>query len=118
MLRFILFLPAMLFLYTPPNPTVARTATALPAEHVVNVPSFSKEVFPIIQQKCNLETCHGGLQKPHLDKYEAVEKKANRIIKRIQHPRRPMPPATSPTQLKKAEIELISRWIELGAPEN
>jgi hypothetical protein len=47
-----------------------------------------------------------------------VEKKANRIIKRIQHPRRPMPPATSTVQLKKTEIELISRWIDLGAPEN
>ena len=118
MLRFILFLPTMLLACTAPNSTVAGIATELPGEPTVNVPSFSKEVFPIIQQKCNLETCHGGPQKPHFDKYEAVEKKANRIIKRIQHPRRPMPPATSTVQLKKTEIELISRWIDLGAPEN
>jgi len=118
MLRFILFLPSILFVYTIPNGTVAGIPNAPLSERVVNVPSFSKEIFPIIQQKCNVETCHGGPQKPHFDSYETISKKANRISKRIQHPRRPMPPPNATVQLKKPEIELISRWIEMGAPKN
>ncbi|HKK76876.1 MAG TPA: hypothetical protein VJ953_17500 [Saprospiraceae bacterium] len=82
------------------------------------VPSFQTEVFPLIQQKCAIPTCHGVSQRPYFTDYESIEKKASRIEKRITHPRRPMPPANADVELSAVEQQLILDWIVAGAPNN
>jgi len=93
-------------------------ATRPEAIPLTDPPSFVDDVFPIMEQKCNLEECHGGKEKPHFTDYEAVDKKAKRIGKRIIDRNLPMPPRKSTIRLTKEEIQILSQWVKAGAPNN
>jgi len=78
--------------------------------------SFSKDVLPIVQQRCALGGCHaagsvntGGA----LTNYTEINSKSARIKTSVLN--RSMPKGTS---LTTAEIQLISCWISSGAPNN
>ena len=81
-------------------------------------PSFERDIFPIIQQKCAVATCHGQSQRPYFSDYTAIEKKATHIEKRITNDRRPMPPTDAEVSLSPDEQQLILDWITAGAPNN
>ncbi|MGK7395512.1 MAG: c-type cytochrome [Candidatus Cyclobacteriaceae bacterium M3_2C_046] len=86
---------------------------------VKEVVSFEKEVLPIIQQTCAIETCHiGGQTPPNLTKYNRIRAWAQRIKLRVTLPRAPMPPKDSKVRLTQDQIDKIVTWIDQGANNN
>lgn len=111
----ILLLPILLAFQPYPDaspPSGDESAT------VHSVPSFKDDIFPLMQEKCNSEDCHGGKESPTFDSYEPVRQKAKRIAKRIVDINIPMPPNNSGVRLDIQEIQLIQRWVKAGAPDN
>lgn len=80
--------------------------------------SFSEDIFPLFQTKCNLEECHGKKEKPNYEDYEAIKKNVKRIRKRISDINMPMPPRKSEVKLERSELLMLLAWIKAGAPEN
>ena len=87
-------------------------------------PSFSEHVAPLIYAKCT--PCHrsGGSAPFALTSYEETKRKARQI--RIVTEERTMPPwlpsdgaraFSNDRSLQPQEIELLSRWVEAGAPQ-
>lgn len=81
------------------------------------IPSFANEVNPIIQANCAITGCHGTTQSPNLNTYTQISAQATRVKARVTSTSNPMPPAGS-SQLTNAEIDLIVRWVDGGAPNN
>lgn len=90
---------------------------------------FSREVLPILSNKCFL--CHGPDTHEDTDLrldiedraiadrggYRAVDRanpQDSTILERIHDPEAPMPPADAEKQLTDQEKQLISRWIQEG----
>ena len=73
--------------------------------------SFADDVNPIIESKCL--SCHSGTQFPDLRTYQGVSSNAG--IVKTQVVNRTMPIGGT---LTNAEIELISCWVDNGAPNN
>ena len=93
-------------------------------------PSFAGDVGPILRNRCN--TCHnadkakGGL---NLETFstamqgggsgkviEPGDADGSRLWELVSHSDQPFMPPKSP-KLPDAELDLIKRWIEAGAPE-
>ena len=102
--------------------------TAIAGEPV----SYNRDIRPILSKNCF--ACHGpdehsrqaGVrldvreyaigQKGGLKAIVPGDRAASRVMVRIRHPKRPMPPPETGNKLTPEEIELIGRWIEQGAP--
>lgn len=84
------------------------------------VPSFQKEILPIIESTCSIEDCHDGVQPPDLRTFKKIVKSAEEIKVRINDTRYPMPPEGVPDvrALTASEKQLLMKWIDNGAPEN
>lgn len=82
------------------------------------VPSFKMDIWPLMQQKCAVEECHGGKEPVKFTGYDSVKEKSKRIKKRVGNIMLPMPPNNSEIQLSKEETSLIKNWIAAGAPNN
>jgi len=101
--------------------------TAIAGEPV----SYNRDIRPILSKNCF--ACHGpdehsrqaGVrldareyatgQKGGLKAIVPGDRAASRVMVRIRHPKRPMPPPETGNKLTPEEIELIGRWIDQGA---
>ena len=99
-------------LMTPPEPTACELLAA----------SYADDIRPLMNSSCALSGCHvAGFSSGDFTGYAGLKAKVddgsvmNRAIVQLN-----MPPSNSPgpTSLTSTEIELLSCWIEAGAPEN
>lgn len=101
--------------------TTAQAQTAPPA-----APTFTKDIAPILQRSC--QSCHrqGEIAPMALTTYQEVRPWARSIKSRVVS--RDMPPFhvdrtigiqsfMDDPSLTDAEIQLISRWVDAGAPQ-
>ena len=107
---------------TPPLPTEATNTSAAENETSSPAVSFSADVFPILESRC--VQCHGpssargGVK---VDSYDAVmtivtpgDAEASSLVTVVVNgdmPRRG-------PKLLPSEIEIISTWVNAGAPDN
>lgn len=75
--------------------------------------SFDLTIFPLIQQNCAINDCHGGNQFPDFREFSVVQENAQRIKQQVVN--RTMPPDQSLTQ---AQIDSIVCWVDNGTPQN
>jgi hypothetical protein len=78
--------------------------------------SLNTNVFPIITANCAIPSCHGGAQQPLFTNTSNVIANASLIQNRTSS--RSMPPASSGIVLSQEQIDLISCWVDDGAPNN
>ncbi len=99
---------------------------ALAQSNAVEVPTFSKDIAPILQQKC--QTCHNpeGIGPMPLMSYEQVRPFAllikDRTTKRIMPPWHLDPTIgiqeyKNDASLSEEQIDMIAAWADGGAPE-
>src|SRR5262245_35595974 len=88
--------------------------------------TFTKDVAPLLERSC--QNCHnpGGIEPMSLMTYEQVRPWARAI--KLKTSRREMPPwfieknigiqrFKDDTSLSDREIDLVSRWVDAGAPQ-
>jgi len=86
--------------------------------------TFNQDIARLLQQRC--QECHrpGGSAPFELIKYEHVYRRRDKILTAVE--KRTMPPWKAlkgygefigERRLSDAEIAMISRWVEIGAPE-
>ncbi len=82
--------------------------------------SFSKDVLPFFQTKCNFGECHGKTGKafPKYRTYSMIKAKAKKVVKRLKDDKNPMPPEDAGVTVTKEEIAMLEAWIEAGYPKN
>lgn len=79
------------------------------------IPSFSSEVKPIIDGNCTSPYCHGtGASNPNLTNYSDVYAKASRVKDRTAVGGG-MPVGGT---LTSEQIQIITKWVDGGAPNN
>jgi hypothetical protein len=106
------------------NAAAQTTAHASPAPPAA--PTFTRDIMPILQQKC--QVCHrtGSIAPMQLETYEQVKRYATRIKQRVVA--REMPPwhidrtvgiqqFKNDPSLTDAQIETIVKWIDEGMEE-
>ncbi len=92
------------------NCTDSKMATVTEVPEV----SYSSEIRPIIDTNCQISNCHGAQQGiPSFATYADVSANASNIKFRTSSGS--MPPAGP---LPDAEVQLISDWVDQGAPNN
>src|SRR4051812_44875873 len=79
-------------------------------------PDFQRDVRPILSKRCF--ACHGPDEEGRkagvrLDNFEGAAKVKSRIIARVTHATRPMPPVGP--RLTEVEVSTLKKWIEEGA---
>lgn len=80
-----------------------------------NTPTYTKNIKPILETKCNSASCHGaGAPQPNWTSYATVKSAAVGI--RNQVSAKNMPKAPNPP-LSQAEIDLFVCWVKNGTPE-
>ncbi len=77
-----------------------------------NGPSFSTVISTIISTNCSINGCHNGGRNPNLSSYSEISSNGGAIVGAISSN---MPPGKSLTQ---DQINLITCWINDGAPNN
>ena len=101
----------------------AKIAGAPPARAQGNVPTYSKDVAPIVQKNCQI--CHrpGEAGPFPLLTYQDVRRRATKIKKAVAEGK--MPPwfadphygkFSNRMGLSTSEIETIVRWVDGGTP--
>ncbi|MDZ7604278.1 MAG: hypothetical protein U5K79_01540 [Cyclobacteriaceae bacterium] len=79
--------------------------------------SFASDILPITSSNCAIPGCHiSGQQLPTLQTYEQISANAPKV--RDLTSGGIMPPSTSGKTITPEEIDLISCWVESGAPDN
>jgi hypothetical protein len=78
------------------------------------VPDFQRDVRPLLSKKCI--ACHGPDEHSRQAgvRLDQPNNKGARILARVSHPTRPMPP--SGPRLTDAEIKTLKDWVDGGAP--
>lgn len=101
--------------------TVALAAGAFllaPGAHAAPLPSFSREILPILSENCF--ACHGPDDKARKAKLRLDHPGAAdaEVLERITtaNPEDHMPPPDSGKSLSDAQIAKLQAWIEGGAP--
>jgi hypothetical protein len=80
-------------------------------------PAFSSSVKSIFSTKCAISGCHNGSQSPNLSTYNGI--KANAASIKSQVVSKNMPPSNSQAgSLTQDQINLITCWVNDGAPNN
>lgn len=77
--------------------------------------SFSQHLFPLMEAKCNLSTCHDEGSAPAYTTYAAIKADGENIVQKTEN--RQMPPQRHST-LTEEEIEIFRVWVEEGMKEN
>ena len=84
--------------------------------------SYANDIEPIISNSCALSGCHvAGFSRGDFTNYEGLKAKVDDgSVKTRAIDQMNMPPANSsgPTSLNDNQLELLTYWIEAGAPEN
>ena len=84
--------------------------------------SYSNDIEPIISNSCALSGCHvAGFSRGDFTTYEGLKAKVDDgSVKTRAIDQMNMPPANSsgPTSLNDNQLELLTCWIEAGAPDN
>jgi hypothetical protein len=105
---------------------IARPAAVGPDEHAAAVPTFARDVAPILQEKC--QACHrdGYIAPMSLVTYEQTRPWAKAIKARVAA--RQMPPwhidktvgiqqFKNDRSLTDDQIDTLVRWVDAGAPK-
>jgi len=105
---------------------IARPAAVSPDEHATAVPTFTRDVAPILQDKC--QACHreGYIAPMSLVTYEQARPWARSIKARVAA--RQMPPwhidktvgiqqFKNDRSLTDDQIDTLVRWVDAGAPK-
>jgi hypothetical protein len=105
---------------------VVLAASAAQAQDAAPAPTFTKDIAPILQRSC--QGCHrpGEIAPMSLTTYQEVRPWARSIKTRVVS--RDMPPFhvdrtigiqsfKDDPSLSDAEIQLVSRWVDAGAPQ-
>ncbi|MGW8122919.1 hypothetical protein ACV07N_09685 [Roseivirga echinicomitans] len=81
------------------------------------IPSFSSDVFPIMQSNCATSNCHvsGGSAPFVMSGYSDIKSRADLIKSRVSA--KTMPPAGA-NALSADQINTIVAWVDGGAPNN
>ena len=99
---------------TTPTPTTVDCSTI--------TASYANDIKPIVNNSCAISGCHvAGFSSGDFTNYTGLKAKVedgtikNRAIVQMN-----MPPASSsgPTSLTSTQLNLLTCWIEAGAPEN
>ena len=116
-----------------PTPTESVEAT-LPSEEAISTgaPSYAADVQPIFAQYCF--ACHSGegaTKGVRLDGYEYVlasgsshpviipgDPSGSEMLQRMTGDALPIMPLNGPPFLTDQEIQIITAWIAVGAPDN
>ena len=85
------------------------------------VVSYSGDLVPLLELKCNSEGCHGGGVSPDLTTHASVAQSSTEgsLLERIRKPEsdpRFMPKGDTP--LEECDVQLFERWVADGAPNN
>ncbi|MCC7353128.1 MAG: hypothetical protein IT330_05160, partial [Anaerolineae bacterium] len=110
----------------PPTATATPVATATAMPTAAAAPSFANDILPIFKRKCN--TCHGAtaLGGLNLEKYESVMKGgasgptviAGDPAKSLLLAKQKTTHTNEARTFTAQELDLITRWITAGAPNN
>ena len=105
--------------------TAALGQTASTRQSANNVPTFAKDIAPILQRSC--QACHrpGGMGPMSLVRYEETRPWARSIANKVQNGE--MPPwfvektlgiqqFKDDISVSAEEIATMTRWVEVGAP--
>ncbi|NOZ48576.1 MAG: hypothetical protein GXP37_00845 [Chloroflexi bacterium] len=99
--------------------------TPLPSIDLAHLPSFRTDILPMLQSKCT--SCHGSVTPPDLSSYAGIMAGTQSggpliIPGDAEHSRvllvQSMPLEAHPTRLTPEELNLLSAWIQVGAPNN
>ena len=106
-------------------PAPAQQRGALPAANAADAVTFNKDIAPLLFENCS--TCHrsGSVAPFSLLTYDDARPWARAIKQAIQTrsmpPWKPEPglggPFVGDRRLNDAQIDLIARWVDTGAPE-
>jgi len=100
--------------------TTAPTLTTVDCSNITA--SYANDIQPIMNSSCAISGCHvAGFSSGDFSNYVGLKEKIedgtikNRTIVQMN-----MPPAnsTGPTNLTSTQLNLLTCWIEAGAPEN
>jgi hypothetical protein len=83
---------------------------------LIPVVSFRDDVLPILQENCNISTCHCDESSLCFENYKLVSSRAEEIARRAAD--RNMPPSYSSKILSVYEIQTLANWANQGAPDN
>ena len=119
---------SLIFLLALPVAVAVLPASAGEAPDAVATPDFSREVLPILSNKCFV--CHGPDTKKtniKLTSYAEATKDhdgvrpinpdeiaSSAILARLHNADDPMPPADAEKQLTEAERDTLTRWVQSG----
>jgi hypothetical protein len=92
-----------------------------PTQAVITIsrqgPSYNNDVRTIVATKCAISGCHNGSRSPNLSSFSGLKNNAGLVKAEIS--RHSMPPSNSPAgPLAQSQIDLITCWINDGAPNN
>ncbi len=97
---------------TAPTPTDCSTITS----------SYANDIQSIMNSSCAISGCHvAGFSNGDFTNYAGLKEKVdNGTVKNRTIVQMNMPPANSsgPTSLTTTQLDLLTCWIEAGAPEN
>ncbi len=80
--------------------------------HITSGILYSKTILPIITN-CSTTACHGGSQSPDLREFSDIQANAEKIKSKIKDDTMP-----NHGSITEGEIQLITCWINDGAPNN
>jgi hypothetical protein len=80
-------------------------------------PGFAADIKTIITSKCAISGCHNGSRSPNLTTYTGIKNNASAVLSRVTS--KAMPPSNSSGgSLTQQQINLITCWVNDGAPNN
>ncbi|GJM28904.1 MAG: hypothetical protein DHS20C17_15390 [Cyclobacteriaceae bacterium] len=80
--------------------------------------SYTDHIKPILSSKCVIPQCHDGVDRSirNFTIFGIVRARAGQIKQRIND--YSMPPSSADSRLTSQEIDIISCWVDAGAPSN
>lgn len=118
--RFLLLLSTCLCFFACTKDNMTTPPVIIDCSNIVA--SYANDILPIMNSSCAISGCHvAGFSSGDFTNYSGLKAKVddgaveNRTIVQMN-----MPPANSPgpNTLTMTQLELLTCWIEAGAPEN
>ena len=81
--------------------------------------SFASDINPIVTSKCAISGCHNGSLGDERDWRQVARLQEHKTLMKEYTRGHIMPPSESPEgPLTQDQIDLISCWVDQGAPNN